>query len=234
MKFWNSHIYNFESYFCLFQDSFLEVQLSKLQKVHEEKGQLCKLFSLIVKVLNSINNTEFYIKNLIIFCIMLVELTAAREGRMLEESVQLQKCKNKTDEVLKVMGQRLGILSIHLLPPTLEPQVAAKMQELSALKTTLYEIFISPIYAFLQYCVSKWMFLFTNVTDEIKTLFSFISDEAGHFINKLRYRKDNQRRAKKHYSLMLQATVHSNDWGDYLCSFLLLLPVLKSIYFESL
>ena len=82
---------------------------------------------------------------------MLVELTAAREERMLEESIQLKKCKNKADEVLKVMGQRLGILSIHLPPPSLEPQIAATMQELSTLKTTLYEIFISTIYAFLPY-----------------------------------------------------------------------------------
>ena len=43
-------IHNFQSYFYLFQDSFLEVQLSKLQKEHEEKGQLCKLFSLIIKL----------------------------------------------------------------------------------------------------------------------------------------------------------------------------------------
>ena len=72
---------------------------------------------------------------------------------MEHENEHLQKCKNKTDEVLKMMGQRLGILSIHLPPPSLGPKIAAEMQELSALKTTLYEIFISTIWNSILFCV---------------------------------------------------------------------------------
>lgn len=68
-----------------------------------------------------------------------MQVTTTRVGRMMDECAELQKRKSKTDELLKVMGHRIGILSIHLPPSSLDPQAAAAMQELSALKTTLYE-----------------------------------------------------------------------------------------------
>lgn len=74
---------------------------------------------------------------------------------MMEENTKLLKCKNKTDEVLKLMGDRLGFLSIEggckwipLAPPSLESHFATAIQELGALKSTLYEITIFNIVFF--------------------------------------------------------------------------------------